>query len=114
MRDWLHVTDHCSAIDAVLHRGIDGEVYNIGGNNERKNIEIIRLIMKLLGKSEDLLISVKNRPGHDTRYAIDSTKITNQLGWQPSYTLEQGMRETVRWYQENISVYVSMLQSLNL
>lgn len=101
VRDWLHVSDHCSAIDTVLHKGKDGEVYNIGGNNEKANIEIVKLIIGALGKSEDLIKYVKDRPGHDRRYAIDNTKITTELGWEPAYTFEQGMKETVQWYLEN-------------
>ena len=101
VRDWLHVSDHCSAIDTVLHKGRDGEVYNIGGNNEKANIEIVKLIIGTLGKSEDLIKYVKDRPGHDRRYAIDNTKITNELGWEPAYTFEQGMKETIQWYLEN-------------
>lgn len=98
IRDWLHVSDHCAAIDTVLHKGSTGEVYNIGGNNEKANIEIVRLILKTLGKSEDLIEYVKDRPGHDRRYAIDNTKITTQLGWAPAYTFEQGIAETIEWY----------------
>jgi dTDP-glucose 4,6-dehydratase len=101
IRDWLHVADHCSAIDTVLHKGLDGEVYNIGGNNEKANIEIVKLIIETLGKSEKLIKYVKDRPGHDRRYAIDNTKITTQLGWKPSYTFEQGMKETIEWYLNN-------------
>lgn len=101
VRDWLYVYDHCSAIDVVLHKGIDGEVYNIGGNNEKTNIELVKLIIKILGKSENLIKHVKDRPGHDRRYAIDYTKITTQLGWKPKYTFEQGIRETIEWYLEN-------------
>lgn len=101
VRDWLHVSDHCLAIDAVLHKGKDGEVYNIGGNNEKANIEIVKLIIGTLGKSENLIKYVKDRPGHDRRYAIDNTKITTELGWEPSYTFEQGMKETIQWYLEN-------------
>lgn len=101
IRDWLHVSDHCSAIDTVLHHGEDGEVYNIGGNNERANIEIVKLIINTLGKSEDLIKYVKDRPGHDRRYAIDNTKITKKLGWEPKYTFEQGMKETIQWYLDN-------------
>ena len=101
VRDWLHVFDHCSAIDTVLHKGRDGEVYNIGGNNEKANIEIIKLIIEALGKSEGLIKYVKDRPGHDRRYAIDNTKITTELGWEPAYTFEQGMKETIQWYLEN-------------
>lgn len=101
IRDWLHVADHCSAIDAVLHRGEDGEIYNIGGNNEKANIEIVKLIIKALGKSERLIKYVKDRPGHDRRYAIDNDKITTQLGWEPAYTFEQGIQETIEWYVTN-------------
>jgi dTDP-glucose 4,6-dehydratase len=101
VRDWLHVKDHCSAIDEVLHRGRIGEVYNIGGNNEKPNIEIVKLILQNLGKPESLIAYVKDRPGHDRRYAIDSGKIQRELGWQPSYTFEHGIAETIRWYVEN-------------
>jgi len=103
VRDWLHVSDHCSAIDRVLHNGKNGEVYNIGGNNEKANIEIVRLIINTLGKSEALIKYVKDRPGHDKRYAIDNTKITTELGWKPAYTFEQGMKETIHWYLDNAS-----------
>lgn len=102
IRDWLHVSDHCSAIDTVLHKGENGEVYNIGGNNEKANIEIVKLITKTLGKPESLIKYVKDRPGHDRRYAIDNSKITTQLGWEPVYTFEQGMKETIQWYLDNI------------
>ena len=101
IRDWLHVSDHCGAIDTVLHKGEIGEIYNIGGNNEKANIEIVKLIIKTLGKSEDLIEYVKDRPGHDRRYAIDNTKITTQLGWAPKYTFEQGIAETIEWYLAN-------------
>lgn len=101
VRDWLHVSDHCAAIDTVLHKGIDGEVYNIGGNNEKANIELVKLIINTLGKSEDLIKHVKDRPGHDRRYAIDNTKITTELGWAPAYTFEQGIKETIQWYLDN-------------
>jgi len=101
VRDWLYVSDHCSAIDTVLHKGVDGEIYNIGGNNEKANIEIVKLIIKTLGKSEELIKYVQDRPGHDRRYAIDNMKITTQLGWKPAYTFEQGMKETIEWYLNN-------------
>lgn len=101
VRDWLHVYDHCTAIDLVLHKGKIGEVYNIGGNNEKKNIEIVKLILENLGKSESLIEYVKDRPGHDRRYAIDSTKIQEKLGWKPKYTFETGIAETIKWYLEN-------------
>ena len=101
IRDWLHVSDHCAAIRTVLHKGIVGEVYNIGGNNEKANIDIVKLIIKKLGASEDLIEHVKDRPGHDRRYAIDNTKITSQLGWKPEYTFERGIYETIQWYLKN-------------
>lgn len=101
VRDWLHVLDHCRAIDLVLEKGCVGEVYNIGGNNEKKNIEITQLILDRLGKPEDLIQYVTDRLGHDRRYAIDSTKIRNELGWEPLYTFDTGMEETIQWYQEH-------------
>ena len=101
IRDWLHVTDHCSAIDEVFHRGKIGDVYNIGGNNEKPNIEIVKLILSNLGKSESLIMYVKDRPGHDRRYAIDSNKIQHELGWSPSYTFERGIDEAIDWYVQN-------------
>ena len=101
IRDWLHVKDHCSAVDEVLHRGRIAEVYNIGGNNEKSNIEIVKLILQNLGKPESLITYVKDRPGHDRRYAIDSSKIQRELGWHPSYTFEQGIAETIKWYMNN-------------
>lgn len=101
IRDWLHVKDHCTAIFTVLQKGKIGEVYNIGGNNEKANIEIVKFIINALGKSEDLITYVKDRPGHDRRYAIDNSKITNKLGWSPSYTFEQGIKETVQWFIDN-------------
>lgn len=101
IRDWLHVRDHCAAIATVLEKGEVGQIYNIGGNNEKANIEIVKLILKELGKPESLITHVKDRPGHDRRYAIDNTKITTQLGWKPAYTFEEGIRETIRWYLEN-------------
>lgn len=101
IRDWLHVKDHCTGIDTVLHKGKVGEVYNIGGNNEKANIEIVKLIISNLGKSEELIKYVQDRPGHDRRYAIDNSKITRELGWSPSYTFEQGIKETIEWYLAN-------------
>ncbi len=99
VRDWLHVHDHCTALYTVLTRGESGAVYNIGGNNERANLEIVRLVLETLGGDESLITHVKDRPGHDRRYAIDNTKITTMLGWSPSYTFARGMAETIRWYQ---------------
>lgn len=98
VRDWLYVEDHCSAIAEVMHKGKVGEVYNIGGNNERQNIEIVKEILKLLHKDESLIEYVKDRPGHDRRYAIDNTKITTQLGWIPKHSFEEGLKKTVAWY----------------
>jgi dTDP-glucose 4,6-dehydratase len=102
VRDWLHVHDHCTAIDFVLHKGKVGEIYNIGGNNEKKNIEIIKLIIQNLNKPESLIKYIKDRPGHDKRYAIDSSKIQKELGWEPEYTFETGISETIQWYLDNL------------
>lgn len=101
IRDWLHVKDHCAAIHTVLKKGVLGQVYNIGGNNEKANLEIVRLILRELGKPESLITYVQDRPGHDRRYAIDNTKITTELGWKPSYTFEDGIHETIQWYLSN-------------
>lgn len=103
IRDWLYVYDHCSAILKVLENGERGEVYNIGGSNEKTNIELVKTLLKLLGKDESLIKFVKDRPGHDRRYAIDNSKITNSLGWRPSVTFEQGIAKTVDWYLKNQS-----------
>jgi len=101
IRDWLHVYDHCTAIDLVLNKGKLGEVYNIGGNNEKENIEIVKLIIDYLDKDESLIEFVKDRLGHDRRYAIDSSKIQKELGWNPKYTFETGIKETIDWYLDN-------------
>ncbi len=101
VRDWLHVMDHCRAVDTVMRGGKAGEVYNIGGNNERKNIEITRLILKELGKPESLISYVQDRLGHDRRYAIDSSKLQKELGWSPAYGFETGIRDTIKWYREH-------------
>jgi dTDP-glucose 4,6-dehydratase len=103
VRDWLHVKDHCRGIDLVFHQGVPGEVYNIGGHNEHSNIEIVQRILRGLDKPETLIQYVKDRPGHDRRYAIDATKIKNTLGWEPAITFEQGIQETIQWYLENRS-----------
>ncbi|KAA0944210.1 dTDP-glucose 4,6-dehydratase [Sporosarcina sp. ANT_H38] len=101
VRDWLHVKDHCLAIDTVLHKGKIGEVYNIGGNNEKENLEIVKLILSALRTSENLIEFVEDRLGHDRRYAIDNTKIRTELGWAPLYTFELGLDKTVEWYLSN-------------
>ena len=103
VRDWLYVEDHCKAIDLIIHKGREGEVYNVGGHNERKNIDIVRLICKALGKSESLITYVADRKGHDMRYAIDPTKIHNELGWLPETKFEDGIQKTIRWYLDNKS-----------
>jgi len=98
VRDWLHVEDHCRAIDLVLHHGVSGEVYNIGGNNERTNLQIVRTILEYLNKPESLIQFVQDRPGHDKRYAIDAAKIRKELGWTPRYTFDEGIKQTIEWY----------------
>lgn len=101
VRDWLYVEDHCKAIDLILRQGKVGEVYNIGGHNEMRNIDIVKLICKELGKSEDLIVHVADRKGHDMRYAIDPTKIHRELGWLPETKFADGIRKTIRWYLEH-------------
>jgi len=98
IRDWLYVEDHCEAIDLVFHKGVSGERYNIGGHNEKRNIDIVKLILARLGKSEDLIEFVTDRKGHDYRYAIDPTKIRNELGWAPKTKFEDGIVKTIDWY----------------
>jgi dTDP-glucose 4,6-dehydratase len=100
IRDWLHVLDHCTAIDLVMHEGVDGEVYNVGGHNERTNLEVVKTIIQKLGKSEDLIEFVTDRLGHDKRYAIDPTKL-EKLGWKPTYTFETGIAQTIQWYLDH-------------
>ncbi len=101
IRDWLHVEDHCAALLTALEKGRAGEVYNIGGNSERQNIQIVKRILQLTGKPESLIKYVKDRPGHDRRYAIDPTKIRTELGWAPLHTFEEGLEATVKWYLKN-------------
>lgn len=101
VRDWLYVEDHCKAIDLIIHKGRVGEVYNIGGQNEMRNIDIVKIICKELGKPESLITYVADRKGHDMRYAIDSTKIRNELGWFPETKFEDGIMKTIKWYLEN-------------
>lgn len=101
IRDWLYVKDHCKAIDLVIHKGKAGEIYNIGGHNERTNLEVVKAILKELGKSEELITYVKDRAGHDKRYAIDPTKIKEELGWYPETRFEDGIKKTIKWYLDN-------------
>ncbi|MHC5066820.1 MAG: dTDP-glucose 4,6-dehydratase [Planctomycetota bacterium] len=101
VRDWIYVGDHCAALLAVLMQGRPGEVYNIGGNEERENIWVVKTILELLGKGEELIEYVKDRPGHDRRYAIDGSKIAQELGWEPAHDFAAGLRETVAWYLDN-------------
>ena len=101
VRDWLHVEDHCSAIDLIIHKGRVGEVYNVGGHNERTNLEVVQTILKQLDKPESLIHYVTDRPGHDMRYAIDPTKLETELGWKPKYNFDTGIRQTIQWYLDN-------------
>ena len=101
VRDWLYVGDHCAAIDLVARKGRPGEVYNVGGHNERTNLEVVRAILGALGKGEELISFVTDRPGHDLRYAIDPTKIREELGWKPATEFDEGIRKTVQWYLDS-------------
>jgi dTDP-glucose 4,6-dehydratase len=101
VRDWIHVQDHCEAVDEVLERGRSGEVYNLGGGNQIENEHVVKQILKLLGKPEELIDHVEDRPGHDVRYRLDTSKVTGELGWKPKRRFEDGLRETVTWYVEN-------------
>lgn len=101
VRDWLHVYDHCVAIDLILRKGKEGEVYNIGGHNERSNIQIVKTVLNELGKSEDLITYVSDRKGHDLRYAIDPRKMEEELGWEPKYNFDTGIKQTIQWYLDN-------------
>ena len=101
VRDWLYVEDHCRAIDLIIHKGRVGEVYNVGGHNEMKNIDIVKLICKELDKPESLITHVEDRKGHDMRYAIDPTKIHNELGWLPETKFAEGIKKTIKWYLDN-------------
>lgn len=101
VRDWLYVEDHCRAIDLIIRQGRVGEVYNIGGHNEKSNLEVVKTILKELGKSEDLITFVKDRPGHDRRYAINPAKIHSELGWLPQTSFAEGIEKTIKWYLNN-------------
>lgn len=109
VRDWLYVCDHCGAVETVLFKGVAGEVYNIGGNNEKCNIDIVKIILAELGKPESLITYVKDRLGHDRRYAIDSSKIQRELGWSPSVDFHSGIRDTVKWYLDNKEWWTKIL-----
>jgi len=109
VRDWLYVEDHCRAIDLILHQGRIGEVYNIGGHNEMRNIDIVRMICRELGKPESLITYVTDRKGHDMRYAIDPTKIHRELGWLPETSFEIGIKKTIRWYLDNRSWWETII-----
>ena len=109
VRDWLHVEDHCSAIDLIIHNGKVGEVYNVGGHNERTNLEVVKTILNALDKPESLITYVKDRPGHDLRYAIDPTKLENELGWKPKYNFDTGIQQTIKWYLDNKSWWQNIL-----
>ena len=109
IRDWLYVEDHCRAIDLVMRKGRVGEVYNIGGHNERANLDVVKTILKALDKPESLITYVKDRPGHDRRYAIDPTKIHNELGWLPETSFDVGIDRTIRWYLDNRSWWEEIL-----
>jgi len=101
VRDWLYVIDNCQAIDLILHRGKEGEVYNIGGGNELSNIDLTRMVLKIMGKQESLIQYVKDRPGHDKRYSLDCSKIEGELGWTPGFNFERALEDTVKWYADN-------------
>ena len=109
VRDWLYVEDHCKAIDLIIHKGKVGEVYNVGGHNEKTNIEIVKIICKELGKPESLITHVEDRKGHDMRYAIDPTKIHNELGWLPETKFEDGIKKTIKWYLDNKEWWESII-----
>ena len=109
VRDWLYVEDHCKAIDLIVHKGRLGEVYNVGGHNEKTNLEVVRTLLNILGKDESLITYVKDRPGHDRRYAIDPTKIQNELGWYPETSFHDGLRLTVNWYLANAPWWENIL-----
>jgi dTDP-glucose 4,6-dehydratase len=109
IRDWLHVYDHCTAIDLIIHNGRIGEVYNIGGHNERTNLDVVKTILKELNKPESLINYVNDRKGHDLRYAIDPTKIEGELGWKPIYNFDSGIKQTIEWYLDNQSWVMNII-----
>jgi dTDP-glucose 4,6-dehydratase len=109
VRDWLYVEDHCAAIDMIIHNGIVGEIYNIGGHNEKTNLDVVKTILNELNKPDSLIEYVSDRPGHDLRYAIDPTKIREELGWEPTTSFDEGIHRTVRWYLDNKSWWENIL-----
>ncbi len=109
VRDWLYVEDHCIAIDLIIRKGTVGEVYNIGGHNERTNLEVVKTVLKELKKGEELIRFVTDRAGHDRRYAIDPTKIKNELGWEPTTTFDEGIKKTIQWYLDNKSWWENII-----
>lgn len=109
VRDWLYVEDHCIAIDLIIRKGTVGEVYNIGGHNERTNLQVVKTVLKELGKGEELIRFVTDRAGHDRRYAIDPTKIKNDLGWEPTTTFDEGIKKTIQWYLDNKSWWENII-----
>lgn len=110
VRDWLHVYDHCTAIDLIVRKGRNGSVYNIGGHNERNNLQVVKTILRELHKPESLITFVEDRPGHDLRYAMDPTKIEKELGWHPQYSFDSGIVPTIKWYLEN-SVWLKHVET---
>jgi len=109
-RDWIHVEDHCAALETILNKGKPGEVYNIGGDSERKNIDLAKAILELVGKPDSLIEHVPDRPGHDRRYAVDANKLQRQLGWKPQWTLEEGLQKTIDWYRDHETWWRRIIQ----
>ncbi len=109
-RDWIHVEDHCAALETILNKGKPGEVYNIGGDSERKNIDLAKAILELVGKPDSLIEHVPDRPGHDRRYAVDADKLQRQLGWKPQWTLEEGLQKTIDWYRDHETWWRRIIQ----
>ena len=109
-RDWIHVEDHCAALETILNKGNPGEVYNIGGDSERKNIDLAKAILKLVGKPETLIEHVPDRPGHDRRYAVDAEKLQRKLGWKPQWTIEEGLQKTIDWYRDHETWWRRIIQ----
>jgi dTDP-glucose 4,6-dehydratase len=110
VRDWLYVIDNCEALDLILHKGVAGEIYNVGGGNELSNIELTGKILKLLGKPESLIVRVKDRPGHDRRYSVNCEKIKKQLQWKPRHDFQEALKETVSWYENNRKWWMNIKQ----